>query len=365
MPRYMGNKGKMLMWEMSQIEREDLSAVAADPAIPWERLSGKTILVSGATGLIGNTLVKTLLYGGSCMQKSPKVIALVRDLEKAAVLFRAQLACDCQISFQQWSAEQPLELDGPVDFIFHCASQTSSSGFVQTPVETICTSYYGTETILKFARKKQVEHVVYLSTMEVYGTPQDDRKINETYIGQIDPLKVRSSYPESKRMCENLCVSYSSEYQIPVSIARLTQTFGPGIAPTDGRVFAEFTRCALAKRDIVLRTEGKTKRNYLYTADAVRALLLIALKGRSGQAYNVANEETYCTIYEMAQMVAEKIGKNEIAVRIEAEEDLSKYGYAPVLHMNLDTTKLHQLGWRPQVGLQAMFERMIAEFREQ
>ena len=352
------------MWEMSQIEREDLSAVVADPAIQWERLEGKTILVSGATGLIGNALVKALLYGGSCMQKPPKVIALVRNPEKAAVLFRAQLACGSPLSFKQWSAEQPLEMDGPVDFIFHCASQTSSSGFVQTPVETIRTSYYGTETVLKFAREKRVEHVVYLSTMEVYGTPQDDRKIDETYVGQIDPLKVRSCYPESKRLCENLCVSYASEYQVPASVARLTQTFGPGIASTDGRVFAEFARCAIAKRDIVLRTKGETKRNYLYTADAVRALLLIALKGQSGQAYNVANEDTYCTIYEMAQLVAEIIGKNKIAVRIELEEDLSKYGYAPVLHMNLDTTKLCQLGWRPQVGLQAMFERMIAEFRE-
>lgn len=364
MPKYMGYNGVVFMWKMSHTEREDLGSIASDRTIDWVRFEGKTVVVSGATGLIGCILVKALLYGGSFLKKSPKVIALVRDIKKAEKQFAAQLSYGCPLLIKQWSAEQILELAEPVHFIFHCASQTSSSGFMEVPVETIQTSYYGTESILTFARAKQVEHVVYLSSMEVYGIPQDDQKIDETYIGKIDPLKVRSCYPESKRMCENLCVSYASEYQVPTSIARLTQTFGPGIASTDRRVFAEFARCVIEKKDIVLHTKGETKRNYLYTADAVRALLLIALKGEIGQAYNVANEDTYCTIYEMAQLVAEKIGKNEIAVCIELVEDINQYGYAPTLHMNLDTTKLCQLGWRSQFGLQTMFERMIAEFKE-
>lgn len=345
------------MWNMSRIEAEDMHSILTDCAIGWSSLDGKTVVVTGATGLIGGLLTKALLY---CSKA--RVVALVRNLEKAAALFAPQLESGAQLTFHRWSAEEPLTMDGPADIIFHCASQTSSSGFVQTPVETIRTAYLGTETILRFACEKKSEHVVYLSTMEIYGTPQDDEKITEDYIGKINPLNVRSCYPESKRLCENLCVGYASEYQVPVSIARLTQTFGPGISPKDGRVFAEFARCVMNKKDIVLHTKGDTKRNYLYTADAVRALMVIALYGESGHAYNVANEDTYCTILKMAKMVAHEVSKDAIAVRVELAEDIGKFGYAPVLHMNLDTSKLRGLGWAPSMGLQDMYERMIAEF---
>lgn len=345
------------MWKMNQIEREDLEAARSDPAIDWDSLKEKTVLITGATGLIGQVLIKTLLYCG-CGQ----VIALVRDVQKAEKLFALQTGAGCPLTFYRWSAEQPVAVKESVDYIFHCASQTSSQGFVQTPVDTIHTAYMGTEHILSFARAKNVKHVVYLSTMEVYGTPQNDEKISESYVGRIDPLNVRSCYPESKKLCESLCVGYGVQHQVPVSIARLTQTFGPGISAADGRVFAEFARCVLQKHDIVLHTKGETKRNYLYTADAARALITLALKGQGGQAYNIANEATYCTIYEMAQMVAHEIAKGAITVCVELAEDLNKFGYAPVLHMNLDTEKMCRLGWQPQVGLCDMFRRMIAAF---
>lgn len=350
------------MCVMSRIEIEDLNEIIYDPVIPWARLNSKSVLVTGATGLIGRTVVNALLYYGCTVSSPPKVIAPVRNLERAAELFSCQIASGCPLQFVQWSAEQPLLLEQPVDYVIHCACQTSSSGFVQTPVETVKTAYLGTEHILSFAREKNVEHVVFLSTMEVYGTPQTDEKIDETYVGKIDPLTVRNCYPESKRLCENLCLGYFSEYNVPVSVARLTQTFGPGVAPTDGRVFAEFARCVINKQDIVLRTKGETKRSYLYTADAVRALLTILLLGQPGHAYNVSNESTYCTILEMAQMVAGKIAQDSIRVRLELDRPAESYGYAPVLHMNLDTTKLRQLGWTPRHGLQEMFERMISEF---
>ena len=162
-------------------------------------------------------------------------------------------------------------------------------------------------------------------------------------------------------MCESLCVSYCSEYGVPAAIARLTQTFGPGVQADDNRVFAEFARCAINKQDIVLHTKGETKRSYVYTADAARAILSILLSGTPAQAYNVANRDTYCTIYEMAQMVAAELTGGEISVRCELT-DAEKLGYAPVLHMNLDTTRLCQLGWKPVYSLSDMFRRMIADF---
>lgn len=342
---------------MNRIETEDLHNILKDTAVDWHAFSGKTVVVTGATGLIGSALVRTLL---SC--SSAKVIAAVRNCERAHTMFADSLASGRALEIILWTAEQPLSVSGPVDYIFHCASQTSSSGFIQTPVETIRTAYMGAEHVLQAAKENDACRVIFLSTMEVYGTPQDDEKITESYVGRIDPLTVRNCYPESKRLCENLCVSYAREYGISVSIARLTQTFGPGVSSSDGRVFAEFARCVLEGKDIVLHTKGGTKRNYLYTADAVLALLIIAQKGKSGEAYNVANEATYCTILEMAELVAENLGNGKVTVRIELGKDAALFGYASVLHMNLDTTKLRALGWTPRVGLLEMYRRMISAF---
>ena len=135
--------------------------------------------------------------------------------------------------------------------------------------------------------------MVYLSSLEVYGVPQtEDGTVTETDYGYIDPLSVRSSYSEGKRMVECLCASYAKEYQVPVKVARLSQTFGAGVEYHDGRVFAEFARCAVEKRNIILHTAGNTLRTYCYTKDAVAALLTILVKGEVGSAYNVTNKNT-------------------------------------------------------------------------
>ena len=221
------------------------------------------------------------------------------------------------------------------------------------------TAVEGTVNMLEFARANNVRGFVYLSSMEVYGTPSTDEKIDEKHSTNLDAMAVRTCYPESKRMCESLCASYSSEYGVPAMVVRLTQTFGPGVEYNDGRVFAEFARCAIEGRNIVLNTKGETKRNYLYTEDAADAIFTVLAKGKPGEAYNAANEDTYCSIYEMACLVAKECAGGKIEVEIRERADAAKLGYAPTLHMNLDTSKLRSLGWQPQVGLADMYRQMI------
>jgi nucleoside-diphosphate-sugar epimerase len=216
--------------------------------------------------------------------------------------------------------------------------------------------------MLQLAQKKNVKSIVYTSTMEVYGKPSRGARISEQDYAPIDCMEIRSSYPESKRMAETLCVAYWSEYGVPVRIARLAQTIGAGVEYSDGRVFAEFARCAIEKKDIRLLTKGETARSYVYVSDVVSALLLLLLQGKSGKAYNVANEESFCSIREMAALVSSVAG---IGLTIDEDEHAArKRGFADALSMDLDTTEIKKLGWQAHVPLAEMFERLIADLRE-
>lgn len=312
------------------------------------------ILVTGATGLIGQGLVKRLIDNGNY------VIAMVRNKEKAIEILGNE-SINLKYVVGDVTTFNPEKLD--IDYIIHGASQTSSKAFVNEPVETIMTALNGTKNMLEIARLSNVKSFVYLSSMEVYGSPTTDEKIKETHSTNIDSMIVRSCYPESKRMCESLCTSYLSEYNVPTKVVRLTQTFGPGVQYNDERVFAEFARCAIEGKNIVLKTKGLTKRNYLFTDDAVNAILTVLYKGVPGEAYNAANESTYCSIFEMANFVADQFGNGKVKVLIE-ENRVEKNGYAPTLHMNLDTSKLRNLGWISQVDLYDMFSLMIEDMKK-
>lgn len=314
-----------------------------------EEFKGKNIYITGATGLIGSSLVNELLTYDDL-----NIILQVRNEAKAKKLFGDKVkyvVCDLL---------EIAKYEGTVDYIVHCANPTASRFFVDNPVETISLAVNGTIRILEFAKEKNVDGFVLLSTMEVYGYPERGHKVKENEGGSFDTSVVRNCYPLSKQTCESLCAAYASEYGVPTRVLRLTQTFGPGINYNDSRVFAEFARCAIEGRDIVLKTKGETERDYLYTLDAVSAILTVLLKGKDGEIYTAANEDTFCSIYEMARMVADMSG---IKVIIK-EQDISKIGYANTLHMDLDTSKLKSLGWKPNYGLKEMYANLLDSLRE-
>lgn len=347
--------------ELNEVMQRELNRALSETNVDLSRFDGKTVLITGATGLIGYNLIASLMLYGAARANPPKIIALVRDMEKAKKMY--QDFGDEYLEFIIWEASEKIDVPESVDYIIHAACQTSSKAFIEQPVETIFTAVDGTRNILELARRKNLKGFLYLSSMEVYGTPKSDEKITETHSAEMDSMSVRSSYPESKRMCEALCSAYWAEYGVPAKVIRLTQTFGPGVAYDDSRVFAELARCVIEGRDIVLHTRGETKRNYLYTIDAVSAIFTILLLGESGEAYNAANEETYCSIYEMAEMVAKECGQAQIWVKVQ-EDGSQSFGYAPTLHMNLDATKLRKLGWNARTTLPEMYRLLCAYMEE-
>lgn len=344
------------MSEKKDVLQEDLVAISQADYIPWNQLQGKSVLVTGGTGLIGSTVIKVLCYANTVKKLHVKIFALVRNLEKAERMLGNESDV---LHFIQGSVENLPDISAPVDYIIHGASPTASLFFVEHPVETIQIAVQGTSNLLNLAKEKAVQSFVYLSSMEVYGAPQADTLIPESQGCTLDSMVVRSCYPIAKRLCENLCSSYAQEYYVPAKVIRLAQTFGPGVLKDDKRVFAEFARDAMDGKDIVLQTSGSSKREYLYTADAVTAILTVLLRGQNGEAYNAGNPETYCSIVEMAKLVADYIAEKKIQVQIPNAVEDSSSKFSPAHHLYLDISRLKTMGWKPTKELKEIYLRMM------
>lgn len=334
---------------MNKIQLQDIQEFVNTFELADE-LSGTSFLITGATGLIGSTLIHCLL----ALNRSIRIIAPVRNKQKAIALFEDKFndveLIECDLLTFDYSKI------GQVDYVVHCAAPTSSKFFVEHPVETFDTIMEGTSVLLKYAKEHPVQSFVYLSSLEVYGSIVDDSKpVTEDIQGYWDPMSVRSSYPMAKRATENLCCLYAHEYGVPTKVARLTQTTGAGIAKDDNRVIAQFARLTAEGKDIVLHSTGESARPYCYTTDAISAILYILLRGKEGEAYNVANEDTYISARGMAEYLKENFNPN-INVRIELNVNM---GYAPVSRLRLSSSKLKKLGWEPQYGLKTIFNNLI------
>lgn len=322
-----------------------------------EELAGKSVMVTGATGLIGSLIVRCLQAVRKKYKIELRIIGVARNRDKIKAMFGN--------SPVEWLTEVNLEEGhipsaGKVDYLIHCAAPTASSYFISHPVETYLATIQGTNGVLELAKNENVASMVYLSSLEYYGSVDSDREIREDDLGHIDPYNVRSSYSMGKRVAESLCLAYYKEYQVPVKVARLTQVFGPGVSSSDNRVFAQFARSVMAGKEIELHTEGGSSKPYSYTMDAIEAIFYILLKGKDGEAYNVANSSTYISIRDFATLVQDVFNQGkEVVVRLDPGR-----GYAPDTKLRLNTDKLASLGWEPRHDLTEMFGNLIEYLKE-
>lgn len=328
-----------------------------------------TYVITGVTGMMGGLLAATLLDSQECRQGDIQVVGLVRDgsrlggkLRTAPQCFRF-IECDfCAADFR-WDGLLD-QLPSSADYLIHCAAPTASSYMVSHPVETADSILFGTRNMLELARRIRAKSMVYLSSMEVYGRTADrGEPLEEAELGYVPLDSVRSCYPLGKTMGEHYCHIYQQEYGVPVKIARLAQVFGKGVRPEDNRVYMQFAKAVLGKRNIVLRTEGLSMGNYCASEDAAAAVFSILDRGEDGEVYNVVNEGNAMTIREMAELVAGEVANGAIGVEIRAE-DARAYGYAPATQLRMSGKKLRELGWRPTKGLAEMYLDVIYELEK-
>ena len=327
-----------------------------------KELNNKTILITGATGLIGSFLINLLLTYNRVKNANVKIVALCRNRERFRKMFHNNENNKLLILYVG-DINEEININEKINYIIHTAAVTKSKLLVEKPVETTLTSIIGTKNILNFALKQKIESMVYLSSMEIYGVFNKSDKVTENMLGYIDLKNVRNGYPESKRICEYLCNAYCNEYSLNIKIARLAQTFGAGAPLDDTRIFATIAKNVIDKKDIVLHTKGLSEANYCYISDTINAIITILIRGEKGECYNVANEDCHTTIKEMAEMVCRDIANNKIKVIYDIPKNSSANIYASDAKMKLCSDKLKKIGWKPNYNLRDSYKRLIYSYK--
>ncbi len=351
---------RFLDYKMNEQLRIDLDELCRNCGL-FSKLKNSSIFVTGSTGLVGSLFIKAVIVYNKKNNSNIKVYALCRSKDKFLAVFDGFDSENLVPVYGDILNLNINSFDFDIDYIIHGASITISKEMVAHCVETLDTSYMGTKNILELARIKNVRSVVYLSSMEAFGVPDEAlQKVTETDLGYIDILNPRSSYSEGKRICENLCACYNHEYKIPVKIIRLAQVVGAGIDFNDSRLPAMFARCVVQNQEIVLKTRGNSKRPIIYTTDAISAMLAVLLHGNNGEAYTACNSDTFYSIKETALMICEKIAAKKIGLTFDIQ---SKTNFAPETVMNLSSEKLQSLGWKAKIGIEESYRRLIKSFR--
>lgn len=344
---------------MGQVEKDFQEILGY--GIDFSFLSGQRVVVTGATGLVGSLFLKFLNYLNHELELKIKMVAVVRNVEKAHNIFSG--ISNIEIVSADL-AKDVLTIPGEIDYLLHTAAITQSKLLVEKPVEALKTALNGSQKVFDLSINKHTKKIIYLSSMEAYGEVTQENLRAEEDLGKIDLTQVRSGYPESKRMVELMALAFHEEYGIPVVSARLAQTFGAGILPSENRVFAQFAKSAIKGENITLRTPGKSFGNYVYTKDVLVALLILLMKGVPGTTYNVSNPDNHMMIKDMAQLVLNKFGNGQNKVVFDIPSEVTKLGYAPDTKLWLDNKRLRKLGWNPTVSVTESYERMINYLNE-
>lgn len=320
---------------------EDVDAVI--DCIPnVSRLFGKSILITGATGMICSCVVEILVRLNRKFGGNIAIILAGRNRERMQKRFYT-LAEGEDYTFVFYDATRKQSLDVRADYIIHGASNANPAIYTKEPVETMLANIVGLNDLLSLAASIGTSRLLYISSSEVYGNIDEVRAYRETDYGYVDILKSRACYPSAKRAAETLCVAYGEEYGLDTVIVRPGHIYGPSISASDSRASAQFTRNAAARENILMKSAGTQLRSYCYSLDCASAILAVLVNGQKGNAYNISNRDSIATISDIAKALADACGTQ---VTFENASEQEKKGFNLMSNSSLNAEKLEQLGWK-------------------
>lgn len=316
----------------------------------WEQLSGKTILLSGATGMIGKCIVDLLMQcNENILLNYPVSVTALSRNEESAIQRLGEYWDKETFRYVSCDVNQAIAECGRADYVIHAASNTHPLQYSGDPIGTIMSNIIGTKNLLDYAVSHQAERFCFVSSVEVYGENRGDTdRFKEDYLGYLDCNTLRAGYPESKRAGEALCNAYAQAHQIDFIIPRLSRVYGPTMLRSDSKAIAQFIKKAVAGGDIVLKSAGTQCYSYTYVLDAALGILTGLLKGKSGEAYNISDTESEVTLRQITEWLAED---NNVKVIFDIPDAMEQAGYSTATRALLDTGKIEALGWHPQTHM--------------
>lgn len=342
-----------------ELYKKDIAS-ASHTEIDWNRFSDKTVLLTGATGMIASVLIDILMERNEYENQRTRIIAVSRNEQKARERF-AQYWNSPYFSYLPHDITIPLPEVGKVDYLLHAASNTHPRAYATDPIGTITANVNGTYELLNYASSHNCERFLFFSSVEIYGENRKDvDKFDEAYLGYIDCNTTRAGYPESKRLGEALCNAFAAQKGQEFVIGRFSRVYGPTMGQEDSKAIAQFIRKAANGEDIVLKSAGNQLYSYTYVVDAAMAAVYLLLYAKSGEAINVADSHSDIMLKDLAAILAHCAGTKVV---FELPDEVEKAGYSTATKATLDAGKMETLGWRAQTSMEEGLQKTVKLFK--
>ena len=346
---------------LQRVLKEDTTAVLSRN-LPWYKLSGLTVAVTGAGGFLGGHLVRALLrlYAEGRVDRPVQVLAVVRDIARGRQQLGA-LADHPHLELRTWNLNDIAVPDlGNCHYVLHAASQASPRFYGSDPVGTLLPNTVGTASLLQALKCcPDPRGLLFVSSSEVYGKVDGDSTLVEDRYGDLDPATVRACYAESKRLGETLCVAWHKQHGLSTYIVRPFHTYGPGLLAGDGRVFADFTYNVVRGEDLVMTSDGSAERAFCYVSDAIAGFFTVLLTGQPATPYNVANPAGVLSVMELAELLVRLCPEKGLKVVRSLPAEGRDYLASTISRLIPDVQRLWGLGWSAHISPSLGFRRMI------
>jgi dTDP-glucose 4,6-dehydratase len=303
----------------------------------------KTAVVTGGAGFLGSHLCDYLLA-------SDYRVICVDNLETGSLENIGHIPRGPGFDFVYHDMVDHIEIEGPVDYVFHLASPASPIDYLRLPLHTLKVGSYGTHNALGLAKYKRARFLIS-STSEVYGDPQIHPQ-PETYWGNVNPIGPRGVYDEAKRYAEAMTMAYHRQQGVDTCIARIFNTYGPRMRKNDGRASVTFLQQAIEGKPLTVFGDGSQTRSLCYVDDLIRGLVLLA-ESDEHLPVNLGNPDHEVTMLELAQTCIRVVGStSEIVLEALPTDD-------PQVRRPDISRAREVLGWEPEIDLEEGLRRML------